>query len=54
MEEARSQLYHLPSDPLQQKNVISHNTVGARDIQQYLVIFMRETNLPEPRLELRT
>ena len=55
--EGLSELYHLPSDPAQNKNVISDNPQVARDIHQYLVKFMRDTNLPEsllkPRLELR-
>ncbi len=52
-----SQLYHLPSDPSQQHDVISSNGDVARDVHQHLVKFMRDTNLPEPlvkpRLELR-
>ncbi len=56
-EEGASELYHLASDPGQQRNVISEKTAVARDVHQHLVRFMRETNLPErlmdPRLELR-
>ncbi len=55
--EGLSELYHLPSDPAQNQNVIFDNPQVARDIHQYLVKFMRDTNLPEallkPRLELR-
>ena len=56
-DEGLSELYHLPSDPSQQRNVISDNPKVARDVHEYLVRFMRETNLPEyllkPRRELR-
>ena len=56
-DEGLSELYHLPSDPSQRKNVISDNAEVAHEIHQHLVNFMRETNLPEqllkPRLELK-
>ncbi|MFB0557389.1 MAG: sulfatase, partial [Dehalococcoidia bacterium] len=56
-ESGLSELYHLPSDPGQEKNVISQRSDVARELHQLLVKFMRETNLParmlEPRLELR-
>ena len=52
-----SQLYHLPSDPSQVRNVIGTHKDIAGEIHQLLVPFMRETDLPErlltPRLELR-
>lgn len=51
-----SELYHLPSDPAQQKNVVGENTEIAREVHQRLVKFMRDTNLPEhllkPRLDI--
>ncbi len=56
-DEGRSELYHLPSDPLQHKNVISSNTEVAKDVHRYLVKLMRETNLAgalqRARLDLR-
>lgn len=52
-----SQLYHLPSDPGQEKNVINKYAEIARELHQLLVKFMHETkvapHLIEPRLELR-
>ncbi len=52
-----SELYHLASDPKQEKNVIGDNPETARELHQLLVKFMRETNLADhllkPRLELR-
>ena len=56
-DEGRSQLYHLPSDPAQERDVIADNLDAARGVHQHLVQFMRDTGLPErrihPRLELR-
>ena len=56
-DEGMSQLYHLPTDPGQVNNVIADNPDVARGVHQYLVNFMRDTNLPDrriqPRLELR-
>jgi len=50
-------LYHLPSDPQQEKNIISQRSEVAGELHQLLVKFMDETNLPshlrEPRLELK-
>lgn len=52
-----SELYHLPSDPKQEKNVINEHPGVARELHQLLVKFMRETNVPprliEPRTELK-
>ncbi len=52
-----SELYHLPSDPSQQKNVVGDKPEAARELHQHLVRFMRDTNLPEhllrPRLEIQ-
>jgi arylsulfatase A-like enzyme len=57
VEPGLSALYHLPSDPKQENNVIKQNMDVARKLHQYMVNFMRETNVPaqklEPRLELR-
>ena len=51
-----SELYHLPSDPGQEKNVIGDNAETARDVHGFLVKFMRDTgvadSLMKPRLEL--
>jgi len=56
-EPGESWLYHLPSDPKQEKNVINQHPEVAREIHQILVKFMHDYNLsPElrdPRLELR-
>ena len=53
----RSFLYHLPSDPKQEKNVISDHPEVARKLHQYLVEFMKENNVAKellnPRLELK-
>jgi len=50
-------LYHVPSDPGQEKNVVDQHPEVARELHQLLVKFMRETNLAqnlvEPRLELK-
>ena len=50
-------LYHLPSDPKQEKNVINERPEIARELHQTLVKFMREHNVPpeliETRLELK-
>ena len=56
-DEGMSALYDLSSDPGQQNNVIAQHPEVARELHQYLVKFMRDTNvaphLLEPRLELR-
>ena len=52
-----SWLYHLPSDPKQEKNVINEHPEVAHQLHKLLVKFMRENNLAphllEPRLELK-
>jgi arylsulfatase A-like enzyme len=52
-----SELYNLKSDPRQQQNVISHRPEVAKELHQYLVKFMRDTNvaphLLKSRLELQ-
>ena len=57
LEPDEPRLYHLPSDPKQEKNVINENPEVARELHQMLVKFMYDYNLsPElrdPRLELK-
>ncbi len=57
VERGLSELYHLPSDPKQGKNVINEHPDIARELHQLLIDFMRETNvasrLLEPRSELK-
>ena len=57
VEPGMSELYHLPTDPGQKKNLIHNNSHTAHEIHQMLVSFMQTTNLSEeltkPRLELR-
>jgi arylsulfatase A-like enzyme len=52
-----SELFHLSSDPKQEKNIINEHPEVAQKLHQQLVKFMRETNVPTPllknRLELR-
>ena len=56
VEPGMSELYHLPSDPGQEKNIIGDNADTARDVHGFLVKFMRDTGVAEslmkPRLEL--
>jgi arylsulfatase A-like enzyme len=57
IEEGASELYDLMSDPKQQNDIISKHPDVAKELHEFLVKFMRETNVPErllkPRLELR-
>lgn len=57
IDEGVSELYRLSSDPGQQKNVIADNEAIAKGLHEYLIAFMRDTNLPEhllkSRMELR-
>jgi len=57
VEPGMSELYHLPSDPGQGKNLVHVESEVAREIHKQLVGFMRETGLSDhlmkPRLELR-
>ena len=57
IEPGMSELYHLPSDPGQQKNVIHQKPEVARELHQRLIGFMRDTDLDEhllrPRLDLQ-
>ena len=56
-EEGLSELYHLPSDLSQERNVIATQPAVAADVHRRLVEFMRATTVPDhlltPRLELR-
>ncbi|MBI3456608.1 MAG: sulfatase [Candidatus Rokubacteria bacterium] len=53
----RSELYHLPSDPRQEANVVRKHAEVARDHHRMLLAFMKEAGLPprlaETRRELR-
>ena len=55
-EAGQSKLYDLSLDSNQQKNIISDQPEVAKELHQYLVKFMRDTNVAEyllkPRLEL--
>ncbi len=57
VEPGMSELYHLPSDPRQERNVVHNHKEVAGEMHQLLVKFMRETGvapgLVEPRLALR-
>ena len=51
-----SELYNLSTDPKQENNIISKEFDKAKDIHEYLIKFMGETNVPsglmKPRMEL--
>ena len=55
-EPGMSELYHLPSDPGQSRNVISENVETAREVHAFLVKFMTDTGVAEalakPRMSL--
>ena len=57
VEPGESELYHLPSDPDQQQNLIQRKPETARELHGSLMKFMRETDVPaslvRPRQELR-
>jgi arylsulfatase A-like enzyme len=57
VEPGLSELFHLPSDPGQQKNIITENPDKARELHQMLIQYMKETNIADhifkQRLELR-
>jgi hypothetical protein len=46
-EEGLSELYHLPSDPSQERNVIATQPAVAADVHRRLVEFMRATAVPD-------
>ena len=56
-EPGESWLYHLPSDPKQERNVVDRHPDIAKDLHRQLVKFMHDYNLPpelrEPRMELK-
>ena len=56
-EPGESWLYHLPSDPKQEKNVIAEHPEVAKELHQMLVRFIYDYNLSaelrDPRLELK-
>ena len=56
VEPGMSELYNLSTDPRQENNIISKEFDKAKDIHEYLIKFMRETNVPsglmKPRMEL--
>lgn len=55
--EGNSELYNLAAYPQQQRNLIGHKPEVAKELHDYLVKVMKDTNLPEhlarPRSELR-
>jgi arylsulfatase A-like enzyme len=55
-EQGRSKLFDLTQDPGQQKNILSNKPDVGKELHQYLVKFMRDTQLADyliqPRLEL--
>ena len=57
VEPGMSELYHLPTDPKQTDDVIAQKPEVAKELHQYLMKFMHETNvasaLIEPRRELQ-
>ena len=57
VEPGLSELYHLPSDPGQTKNLIEEKPEIARELHQMLIHYMKETNIDDhilnQRLELR-
>ena len=48
-----SQLYHLPTDPAQGRDLIGNETDAARDVHERLLKFMADTKLPEALLRPR-
>ena len=51
---AGSELYNLKSDPRQAQNVISRRPEVAKELHQYLVKFMRDTNVEPHMLKSRS
>ena len=55
-DKGQSKLYDISLDPGQQKNIISYQPDVGKELHQYLIKFMRDTNVAEyllkPRLEL--
>ena len=44
------ELYHLPSDPNQEKNVIKEHPEEAKELYSYLIKFMRENKQQQSNL----
>ena len=53
MDEGMSELYNLDSDPKQEENLIYARTDVAKDIHQYLLKFLRDTNVAPHLLKSR-
>ena len=53
MDPGRSQLFHLPTDPGQQSDIISANMDTAKELHQLLLKFMRDTNVPQHLIDTR-
>ncbi|MFC1920977.1 hypothetical protein ACFLYQ_04550 [Chloroflexota bacterium] len=53
----RPELYNLKSDPNQENNITGQHMDIAKDMHRMLLLFMKDTNVPqqlqEPHLELR-
>ena len=47
IEEGISELYDVMSDPKQKNDIISKHPDVAKELHEYLVKFMRDTNVPE-------
>jgi len=50
---AGPELYHLPSDPKQEKNVFNDNLEVARNIHAQYVKYLEELGTPEEHLQNR-
>jgi arylsulfatase A-like enzyme len=53
IEPGLSELFHLPSDPKQEWNIISERQDVAKQLHQLLINFMRQTKVPSPLIETR-
>ena len=57
MDDGMSELFNLASDPGQRNNFISQSPEMAKEVHQFLVKFMKETDVGEyllnPRLNLK-
>ena len=54
VEPGMSELYHLPSDPRQERNVIGDNVETAKEVHRFLVKFMQDTGVAEHLMKPRT
>jgi len=50
---SESELYDLRADPAQQHNIIAQEQATARELHQYLLGFMRNTNVADPLIKSR-